>query len=75
MAKWRPDPSFYPSPQTAGTAPAETLAYVALMNPDPARPDAIGVLDLDRSSASYGQIVHRVDMPMPGDELQAFHPK
>ena len=72
MAKWRPDPSFYPSPQTAGTAPAETLAYVALMNPDPARPDAIGVLDLDRSSARYGQIVHRVDMPRPGDELHHF---
>ena len=72
MAKWRPDPSFYPSPQTAGTAPAETLAYVALMNPDPARPDAIGVLDLDRSSASYGTVVHRVDMPMPGDELHHF---
>jgi methanethiol oxidase len=72
MAKWRPDPSFYPSPQTAGTAPAETLAYVALMNPDPAMPDAIGVLDLDLSSASYGKVVHRVDMPMAGDELHHF---
>ena len=72
MAKWRPDPSFYPSPQTAGTAPAETLAYVALMNPDPTLPDAIGVLDLDLSSASYGQVVYRVDMPAAGDELHHF---
>jgi hypothetical protein len=60
MASWHPDPSFYPSPQTAGTAPAEKLAYVALTSPDPAMPDAIGALDLDLSSSSYGHVIVEV---------------
>jgi selenium-binding protein 1 len=72
MATWRPDPSFYPSPKTAGTAPVETLAYVALMNPNPSAPDALAVLDLDSGSATYGQFTHRVDMPVAGDELHHF---
>ena len=72
MANWRPDPSFYPSPDTAGKAQAETLAYVALMSPDPSTPDAIGVLDLDPGSSRYGQVTDRVDMPVPGDELHHF---
>jgi outer membrane protein len=45
MPSWRLAPSFYRSPKTAGTAPAERLASVALMNPDPEVPDAIAVLD------------------------------
>ena len=35
MPKLLPDQSFYPSPTMAMQAPAETLAYVALLNPDP----------------------------------------
>ena len=31
-------------------APAETLAYVALLNPDPAGKDAMAVLDVDPGS-------------------------
>jgi selenium-binding protein 1 len=72
MARWRPDPSFYPSPKTAGRAAAETLAYVALMNPDPSAPDALAVLDLDSSSETYGQLTHRMEMPFAGDELHHF---
>ena len=34
MPKLLPDQSFYPSPTMAMQAPAETLAYVALLNPD-----------------------------------------
>ncbi len=44
MARWTPDPSFYPSPRLAMEAPEETLGYVALVEPDQAsRPDALGV--------------------------------
>ena len=73
MDLWRPDPTFYPSPKLAGEAPAEKLGYVALLNPAyTGRPDAIGVVDLDPSSATYGKQVGQVDMPHVGDELHHF---
>ena len=41
MAIWRPDPMLYTSPQMAMEAPAEKLAYVAMVNEkDNGRPDA-----------------------------------
>ena len=43
MPKLLPDQSFYPSPTMAMQAPAETLAYVALLNPDPTKSDALAV--------------------------------
>jgi methanethiol oxidase len=73
MALWRPDPTFYPSPKLAGQAPAEKLAYVVLLNPKHAgKPDALGVVDVDPASSTYGQTVGRVDMPNAGDELHHF---
>jgi selenium-binding protein 1 len=73
MARWTPDPSFYPSPADAVAAPGETLAYVATLSTDgDSRADAITVLDLDAGSSTYGQIVGRADMPNPGDELHHF---
>ena len=73
MELWRPDPTFYPSPKLASSAPAEKLAYVALLNPTHSgRPDAIGVVDVDSSSSSYGKQVGNVDMPNAGDELHHF---
>ena len=39
MATWRPDPTFYPSPRLAASAPPERLAYVATMNPRTAYPE------------------------------------
>lgn len=73
MAQWRPDPTFYPSPQLAAEAPTEELAYVALLNPTgQGTPDAIGVVDVDPDSPSYGQMVGRTDMPGAGDELHHF---
>ena len=73
MELWRPDPTFYPSPKLAGAAPPEKLAYVALLNPaHSGRPDAIGVVDVDPSSSTYGKIVGNVDMPNAGDELHHF---
>ena len=50
MPKLLPDQSFYPSPTMAMQAPAETLAYVALLNPDPTASDALAVLDVDPAS-------------------------
>ena len=50
MPKLLPDQSFYPSPTMAMQAPAETLAYVALLNPDPTANDALAVLDVDPAS-------------------------
>jgi hypothetical protein len=47
MPKLLPDQTFYPSPTMAMQAPAETLEYVALLNPDPTGHDALAVLDVD----------------------------
>ena len=68
-----PDPTFYPSPKMAMLAPPEKLAYVALINPKQAgAPDALGVVDLDPASRSYGRLVGQTDMPQAGDELHHF---
>ena len=72
MNGWRPDQSFYPSAAMAMNAPTERLAYVAMLNPSPGGHDALAVVDVDPSSADYGQIVSRVDMPEAGDELHHF---
>ena len=73
MATWKPDPTFYPSPRLAMQAPAERLAYVAMLNVEAQpKPDAMGVVDLDPSSATYGKVLGRADMPGVGDELHHF---
>ncbi len=73
MATWTPDPTFYPSPRMAMQAKPERLAYVAMLNVEsPARPDALGVVDVDPDSSGYGRIIARVDMPNTGDELHHF---
>jgi selenium-binding protein 1 len=54
-------------------APAEKLAYVALLNPKGAGTrDAIGVVDTDRQSKGYGRIVGQVDLPDANNELHHF---
>ncbi len=73
MTLWRPDPTFYPSPKMAMQAPAEKVAFVAMLNANKdGKPDALGVVDLNVESSGYGQIVGRVDMPNAGDELHHF---
>jgi methanethiol oxidase len=70
---WKPDPTFYPSPKMAMEAPREELAYVAILNPDGnGRSDALGVLDVDPQSSTYGQMIGRLDFPHAGDELHHF---
>lgn len=72
MPSWKPDPTFYPSPRMAMQAPAEKLGYVAILNVTGTKPDAMGVVDLDPKSSSYGTLVGRTEMPNAGDELHHF---
>src|SRR5947209_529577 len=70
MSIWRPDPTFYPSPRMAMNAPAEKLAYVAMVNGnDNGRHDAMGVVDVDPGSSGYGHLVGQVDWMS-----SAYHP-
>src|SRR6202008_5019036 len=72
VSRFQPDPSFYPSPRMAQKAKPEKLAYVATFNPERTKPDAVAVVDLDRKSDRYGQIISTVPMPNTGDELHHF---
>jgi selenium-binding protein 1 len=72
MPRWKPDPTFYASPRHAIEAPAEKLAYLAVLDPTRKTPDAMGVVDVDPASRSYGQMVGQTPMPSPGDELHHF---
>jgi selenium-binding protein 1 len=72
VALWKPDPTFYPSPRDAASAPPESLAYVAAFDRTAEKPDAIAVLDVDPGSDSYGSVVGWTDLPYTGDELHHF---
>ncbi len=72
MTLLRPDPTFYPSPSSAASAPAEELAYVVTLNTDGQRPDALVVVDTNPASTTYGTLVGRLDMTESGDELHHF---
>jgi selenium-binding protein 1 len=72
MATLRPDPTFYPSARQAAEAPQEELAYLAMLSPTGSRPDAIGVVDVQPGSKSFGRLVGQFDMPKTGDELHHF---
>ena len=72
MPTWRPDPTFYPSPNMAMKAPAETLGYVVAFDPSAQTPDALAVVDLDPNSDTYSNIISTIAMPNTGDELHHF---
>ena len=73
MASWQPDPTFYPSPRMAAKAPAGNPGLCGGASiPTGKRPDAIAVVDVDPTSATYGKIVGEVEMPNAGDELHHF---
>src|SRR5919197_4225252 len=75
MSRLTPDPSFYASPAEAAAAPAESHAYVVTLNTGSEgdrAPDALSMVDLEATSATYGQITDRLDMPVVGDELHHF---
>jgi methanethiol oxidase len=64
----------YASPQVAREQPPEQVAYVASLYEGTGieKPDFVAVVDVDPSSDTYGQIVHRTEMPNVGDELHHF---
>jgi methanethiol oxidase len=73
MGRWRPDPTFYASPSLAAEAPPETLAYVAMIAAGGnGKRDAIGVVDTDPASPSYGRLVGQTDLPTGDNELHHF---
>ena len=73
MARWKPDPTFYPSPRLAMQGRPESLAYVATLNTKKdGRPDAMTVVDVNPESPAYGKMVGKVNMPEAGDELHHF---
>ena len=71
MARMVPDQTFYPSPAMAMSAPPETLAYVAMLNPGSGS-DAIAVLDVAPGSKAFARQIGQIDMPGTGDELHHF---
>jgi selenium-binding protein 1 len=73
MPRFRPDPSFYPSPKLAMEAPPERLAYVALLaGAETGRRDAIGVVDTDPDSRAFGRLVGLSEFPQGDNELHHF---
>ncbi len=73
MARWKPDPTFYPTPALAAEAPPEDLAYVALLaSAGSGKRDAMGVVDTNPASSGYGRLVGQVDLPDGGNELHHF---
>ena len=73
MARLRPDSSFYPSPKLAMEAPAERLAYVALLaSGKNGQRDGIGVVDTDPDSRGFGQLVGLTEFPQGDNELHHF---
>lgn len=64
----------YATPEDAGRQPPETVAYVACLYEGTGieEPDFLAVVDVDRDSATYAEIVHRTPMPNVGDELHHF---
>ncbi|HEX8711635.1 MAG TPA: selenium-binding protein SBP56-related protein, partial [Terracidiphilus sp.] len=72
MPQLLPDQTFYPSPVMAMKAAPEKLAYIAMLNPNPAQADALAVVDVDPTSNAFGAVVGRIEMPGVGDELHHF---
>jgi len=72
MTRWTPDPTFYPSPRDAATAPTEQLAYIAAFDCSAEQPDAIAVVDTDPASAAYGTVVGWTDLPHTSSDSYCF---
>lgn len=64
----------YESPAAAMKSPREELAYVTTtcVGIDAERPDHLATVDLNPASPTYSQIIHRLPMSSPGDELHHF---
>src|SRR6266481_6201408 len=68
-----PDPTFYPSPRMAMQAAPERIAYVSLLNVGKnGKRDAMGVIDVDPRSSTYGQFVGQGGFPPHEKEVPPF---
>lgn len=72
MTLLRPDSTFYPSARQAMQAPPERFGYVGFLNVGNGKPDGIAVVDLDPASATYSQILNKIEFPHVGDEVHHF---
>ncbi|KAK8967061.1 Selenium-binding protein 2 [Platanthera guangdongensis] len=63
----------YSSPLEAMNGPREALIYVTCVyngsNPENTRPDYLATVDVDPTSPTYSQVIHRLSAPNIGDEL------
>ncbi|NOX49414.1 MAG: selenium-binding protein [Gammaproteobacteria bacterium] len=61
----------YASPQEAIKAPREKIAYTLCIYTGTGveKPDYLATIDVDENSPEYGQVIHRTEMPIVGDEL------
>lgn len=64
----------YASPAAAMQAERETLAYVPAIYAGTGRPlpDYLATVDVNPTSKTYSQIIHRLHMPYFGDELHHY---
>jgi selenium-binding protein 1 len=64
----------FASPAEAIKAPREKLLFVACTyaNTGIDKPDYLAVVDADPASPKYSQVVHRLSMTKPGDELHHY---
>ena len=68
MATIKPDPSFYPSPESAIAGPPEDLAYVVTLDTRGQQARRART----SSTSARASVVGRLDMPNVGDELHHF---
>ncbi len=65
----------YATVADAIASPRETVAYIPAIRvgtSTAAKPDYLATIDLGPDSKTFGEIVHRLDMPNVGDELHHF---
>jgi len=64
----------FDSPESARQSPPEKLGYVmgVYAGTPIKKPDYLATIDLDPSSKTYSQVIHRLPMPNVGDELHHF---
>ncbi len=64
----------YATPADAQRSPREKLLYATALyvGSNERQPDYLATVDVDPKSPTYSQVVHRLPMPQPGDELHHF---
>jgi selenium-binding protein 1 len=64
----------YATPADAMQSPPETIAYLPAIYAGTSvpKPDYLATVDVDPTSAQFGQVIHRLPMPQIGDELHHY---